>query len=369
MPARRAPRGRGSVFEDKARGRWVAQLKVGGKLLRKYAASEAEAWDLRDNLVSDARLGVSTSTTRLAEYLAEWLETLRLRPSTVTGYRAKVRLYLAPAPLGTVTLSRLAPVHLRRLFKDLEERQLAPATIRQTRAILQSALRQAQEDGLVGRNVAALVKPPALERAAPRALTPDQARTLLESLRGNRLEALYATTVLLGLRQGEVLGLRWQDLDLEGRVLHVEQTLGRQGGAYFTGRPKTESSRRSLPMPEVLVAALSARQVSQKAEFLKSGARPEHDLVFTTKGGNPVNGSWLTHDLYRRLEAAGLPVVRFHDLRHAAASLLLAEGFGPREIMLVLGHSTIALTMDVYAHVPDATITAKMGRLDEWRAR
>lgn len=366
----RSPRGRGSVFEDKARGRWVAQLKVEGELRRRYAASQEEAWALRDQLVADARLGLaSDARTPLAEFLEEWLSTVRLAPSTLLNYRSKVRLYIQDAPIGRVPLVTLSPAHLRKLYVALEKRGLAPATIRQTRAILQSALRQALEDGLVTRNVAALARPPKVSRTERRPLLGDEARRFLESLRGDRLEPAYATALLLGLRQGELLGLRWRDVDLEGRVLHVAQTLHRGDGAYFTGSPKTVSSRRSLPLPEVLVRLLSERRVIQIAELLSSGARPEHDLVFTTPGGNPTNGTWLTHDLQRRLAELGLPKVRFHDLRHSAASLLLAEGFGPRELMSVLGHSTIAMSLDVYAHIPDEAIREKMGRLDDWRAR
>lgn len=389
----RAPRGRGSVFEDKARKRWVAQIKVAGKVTRRYAKSPEEAWELRDELASNVRIGVSTQTTTLDRYLEEWLTGVEVAPSTLLGYRSKVKLYLIPE-LGSVALNRLAPAHIRKLFKALKERDLSPATIRQTRAILQAALRQAIEDGLVSRNVASLVRPPAAQKAETTALTPDQARTFLESLRGERLEALYATAVLLGLRQGELLGLRWQDVNggdaasasaarrpassalderspnpRTGMILHIEETLGRFEGQYIKGKPKTSSSRRTLPVPAVLASLLEAWRTQQKAEFLATGARPEHDLVFTTPGGNPINGSWLTHDLYRRLESAGLPRVRFHDLRHSAASLLLAEGFGPRELMAVLGHSSIAMSMDVYAHIPDETIREKMGRLDDWRAR
>jgi integrase len=366
----RAPRGRGSVFEDKSRGRWVAQIKLEGNLLRRYARTQNEAWELREQLVSDTkRQKPSDQHTLLREYLEQWLATKRAAPSTLRNYRSQLRLYIAPAAIAQVQLSKLAPHHLRVLLAAMEKQGLAASTIRQTKAILQAALRQALEDGLVTRNVAALVQPPPLARSSRRALTPDEARTLLESLRGDRLEAMYATAVMLGLRQGEVLGLRWQDIDLEAHTLNVAQTLQRSEGKYITRPPKTKTSTRALPMPRLLVSALSDWKVSQKAEFLKTGARPDHDLCFTTQGGNPLNGSWVTHDLQRRLKALGLAKFRFHDLRHAAATLLLAEGFGPREIMAVLGHSSIAVTMNVYAGTVDETLRTKMGRLDEWRAR
>jgi integrase len=384
----RAPRGRGSVFEDKSRGRWVAQLKVDGKVTRRYAHTQEDAWVLRDKLVADVRRGLAPdANSTLAEYLEDWLRVTKVRPSTLVGYRSKVHNYIAPPPkpdeprrgIGHVPLSKLTPFHVDGLIAEMEERGLSPATIRQTRAILQAALKRALRYKLVTENVAALVDVPELNRSERTALTPDQARAFLESLRGDRLEALYATAVLLGLRQGELLGLRWQDVELAGAhtgpapqltaILHIEQTLGRFEGQYIKGKPKTAKSRRTLPVPQVLVSLLSDWKISQKAEFLATGARPEHDLVFTTQGGNPINGSWLTHDLYRRLESAGLPRVRFHDLRGSAATLLLAEGFGMREIMTVLGHSTIAMTMDTYAQAVDETIREKMGRLDDWRAR
>jgi integrase len=420
----RAPRGRGSVFEDKGRGRWVAQIKVDGKVTRRYAHTQEDAWVLRDKLVADLRAGLAPdSNSTLAEYLEDWLRVTKVRPSTLTGYRSKVHNYIAPPRnegvikgskgpnkvqdgpnkpqlkgIGHIPLSKLTPFHVDHLIAEMEKHGLSPATIRQTRAILQAALKRALRYKLVTENVAALVDVPELNRAERTALTPDQARAFLESLRGERLEALYATAVLLGLRQGELLGLRWQDVEWSrpglmdsssvspgatrpsprtpdpaeagaSAILHIEQTLGRFEGQYIKGKPKTSNSRRTLPVPAVLAALLSEWRTKQKAEFLKYGARPEHDLVFTTQGGNPINGSWLTHDLYRRLESAGLPRVRFHDLRHSAASLLLAEGFGMREVMLVLGHSTIAQSMDVYAHIPEETIRLKMQRLDDWRAR
>lgn len=182
--------------------------------------------------------------------------------------------------------------------------------------------------------------------------TPTQARTFLDAIRGDRLEALYAVAVALGLRQGEILGLRWADVDLDVGKITVCQALQRVDGRLTFVEPKSRRSRRTIPMPPTVARALRAHRARQLEERLTGGPDwNEHDLVFVSTTGTPLDGRNLTRRFQAVLERAGLPRMRFHDARHTCASLLLAQGVQPRVIMETLGHSQIGLTLNTYAHV------------------
>lgn len=228
----------------------------------------------------------------------------------------------------------------------------SPRSVGIIHATLRSALGDALRLGEVQRNVAALVRPPRNTAKAPRPFTLDEARTFLQAVRGNRLEALYVLAVTTGLRQAELLGLRWTDLDLEGATLTVSHTLQRLEGAYRLVEPKTRRSRRTLALPELATCALRTHRVRQAEEKLAVGKGwNDLDLVFTSLKGRPLNATVLYRDFKRILTGAGLPSVRFHDLRHGCATLLLLQGVHPRLVMEQLGHSAIGVTMDCYSHV------------------
>jgi integrase len=183
-------------------------------------------------------------------------------------------------------------------------------------------------------------------------LTPEQARLFLGSVRGDRLEALYTVGLALGLRQGEILGLRWSDVDLDGGELRVAQALQRVNGRLQFVEPKSITSRRTVRLPNTVIRALRSHRVRQLEERLLAPDRWEKsDLVFTTSFGSPLDGRSVTRRFQAALEKAGLPRLRFHDLRHTAASIMLAQGISPRVVMETLGHSQISLTMNTYSHV------------------
>jgi integrase len=206
----------------------------------------------------------------------------------------------------------------------------------------------------VSRNVARLVTPPRVQRRDVRPLTAAQARLFLSSVENDRLAALYAVSLSLGLRQGEALGLQWQDVDLEGRTLTVRHTLQRYDGEYHLDDPKTDRSRRTISLPPQLVDALRRHRVQQGEERLRVGpiwAGERWGLVFSNELGEPLDGVAVTRAFQRKLADLGLPAQRFHDLRHAAATFLIAQGVPLRVVMEILGHSTIATTADTYGHV------------------
>jgi integrase len=231
-----------------------------------------------------------------------------------------------------------------------------PQTTRNIHAVLRRALTQGLRWGVVSRNVATLVDLPRVDRDEVRGLSPADARTVITAVAGDRIEPLVLLSLSTGLRQGEALGLRWQDVDLEAGTVRVRHSLQRMPGrGVELVEPKTPRSRRTLALPTSTANALREHRKSQLQERLWAGSRwQEADFVFTTSIGTPMIGSDLTRRFQALLRAAGLPPMRFHDLRHGAASLLLAQGVHPRVVMEMLGHSTITLTMNVYSHViPD----------------
>jgi integrase len=186
------------------------------------------------------------------------------------------------------------------------------------------------------------------------------------AVRGQRHEALYRVALTLGLRLGEVLGLRWVDIDLDAGTLRVTQTVQRVGGVLVIGQPKTPRSRRTLPLTAALARSLVAHREQQEADRLRAGASwADGGLVFATRAGAPLEPCNTVRAFKALLARAGLPDIRFHDLRHACASFLVAAGHHPRVVMETLGHSQIAVTMDTYAHVYAGTLRAVADTMEE----
>lgn len=213
-------------------------------------------------------------------------------------------------------------------------------------------MNQATKWGLVPRNVATLVTPPRSVHREIRPLTPEQARDFLDAISGRRLYALITVSIACGLRQGEALGLQWDDVDLNRKALRVRHALQVVDKTRQLVELKTERSRRTLTLPEQVVSVLRAHRTKQKEQRLAAGAQwQESGFVFTTRYGRPRDGAGTTRDFKRLLKSTGLPPFRFHDLRHSCASFLLAQDVAARVVMEILGHSDIRLTLNTYSHV------------------
>jgi integrase len=350
----------GSIFKRKD-GRWVAILNIGyrdGARRRKHFYGNTRR-DVQERLTAALRaqqqgLPVAPERQTLGDFLRHWLDHVvrpNLRPKTHHSYAAEVRLHIGPQ-LGHIQLAKLRPQHIQAFLNEKREAGLSARTVQYHHAILRRALGQAEKWDLVPRNVAALVTPPTIRRREIEPLQPDEALTLLDAVRDDRLEAVYSVALAVGLRQGEILGLRWRDVDLENGKLEIRTSLLWLDGACQLSEPKTDRSRRSIALPEVATMALHGHRARQLEDKLIAGTRwREHDLVFATTLGTPMHPRNLVRHYHRALAKAGLPRKRFHDLRHTCASLLLAQGVQPRVVMEILGHSQIALTMDTYSHV------------------
>ncbi|HZU05719.1 MAG TPA: site-specific integrase [Chloroflexota bacterium] len=290
----------------------------------------------------------------VGQFLARWLEDVarpRVRPKTYHSYAQLVRLHLAPG-LGRIPLAKLSPQDVQAFLNAKRASGLSPRTVQYLHAVLRCALGQAERWGLVPRNVARLVSPPQGSRPEIRPLTVEEARRLLEAVQGDRLEALYAVALAVGLRQGEALGLRWQDVDFARGTLTVRYQLQRVEGRLQLVEPKTARSRRTIALPPPVVEVLRRHRARQLEERLQAGAAwQDSGLVFTSTIGTPLEPRNVVRHFHGLLAKAGLPRRSFHQLRHTAASLLLAQGVDIRVVQQVLGHSQIALTANLYAHV------------------
>lgn len=346
MSTRRG-QGEGTLFQ-RPDGKWMAQLDLGwrdGKRVRRslYGATRREVVEKLKAARKAIEAGLQPTSDRLtvAAYLEDWLDATRstVRPSTWQRYASMVRRQHIPR-IGRIPLTKLIAGDVERMLRDMEP-DLSPRSRHHARAILRTALARAVRHGIIGRNAAALAQPPHVEHREVESWDAPQVRTFLDACRGHRLEALFTVAVVTGLRQGELLGLRWPDVDWSAGTITVRHALQRVDGRLQLVETKTPRSRRTVPLPTI---ALEALRTAQSGPVVGTH-------LFTAPSGGPLYGEAVSRDFLELTAAAGLPRIRFHSLRHTAASLLLAQGTHPRVVMEMLGHSTIALTMNTYSHV------------------
>lgn len=363
--------GEGSIYKRKD-GRWTAAINLGykaGKLKRKvfYGKTRKDVSDTLTAELAKLKRGIPIVTERqtLKQFLDRWLTDsvkMSVKESTYISYEQQVRVHIVPA-LGHHQLTKLGPQHIQRYMNEkltdgrVEKREnqapgLSAKTVRYHRSILSMALSQALKWGLVGRNVADLVDPPRAIKFEIQPIDAKQAQGLLEAIKGDRLEALFVVALSLGLRRGEALGLRWQDIDFDKRTLRVSQSLARLNGRLVLSEPKTKSSSRILDLPQTLLPKLREHRNKQLEEKMSAGPKwTDSGLVFTTSKGTPIDPRKVKRRLDALLKAAGLPHFRVHDLRHFFASLLLAQGVPLKVVSDMLGHTQISITADLYTHV------------------
>lgn len=363
----------GTIYRRKD-GRWTASVSLGdanGNSKRKsyYGRTREEVSKKLNAALNDLQKGIPVITERrtVAQFLDSWLSEVAkpsTRPKTFKTYSYLIRVHIKPA-LGSKVLEKLTPQDVQRFLNNKSDTGLSPKSIRHIHATLRCGLNTALKWGLVQRNVATLVSTPRLQKKELSTFTPEEARLFMESVKGDRLEALFSIALTLGLRQAEVLGLRWQDINFDARTLRVNVTLQRIEKQFRLVEPKTERSRRVLPLTPPILSALRVHRSRQLEEKLLLGPYwHDSDLVFTTRTGTPIEPRNLVRKFHLILKHAGLPRYRFHDMRHACASFLIAQGVPPRTVMDILGHSQISLTMNTYAHVMPAMKEDAIGLMD-----
>jgi integrase len=342
-------------------GRWEARVTVGFGARRSfYGATRQEVVqklrEAQQALESGLPLGDGRQTT--AQFLESWLRAVehRLRGSTWNRYYEYVALHIVPA-LGQVRLTKLSPQHVQQFYAQKLSEGLSSTTVRHIHAVLHRALVHAVKVGLVPRNVTDAVEAPRMRHAQIHPLSATQAHAFLEACRSERLYALFVMALATGMRQGELLALRWQDVDLAHGTLQVRASLRYQVGKGFVfEEPKTKHGRRSIALPPDAVEALQSHLTHQEAERQRLGsAWRDEGLVFASEVGGPIEATNMMRGSFHRVvKRSGVPKIRFHDLRHTAATLLLGARVNPKVVSEMLGHSAISITLDIYAHVlPD----------------
>ncbi|CAN5193034.1 site-specific integrase [soil metagenome] len=352
----------GSIFQRQSDGLWVASITwkdAAGKVHRprRYRKTRVQARDALKELEREVERGVqvASKSPALAAYLEQWL-TASVEPSvrvkTYQGYQSIVAVRIVPH-IGGLKLQQVTPPVIQALYSDLAASGLAPRSVIHTHRCLRRAMQQALKWGMIVRNPCDAVDVPRAPRAEMKVLDRHEVETLLTATRDDRQHALYVVAVTAGLRLGELLGLQWSDIDFDGGRLMVRRALQFQTGkGHVFTEPKTSKSRRTVHLSQRAVTALREHKVRQLEERLMLGSEwkmPE--LVFTNYTGRPIDPGDMSNRLKAALKVAGLPAIRFHDLRHTAATLLFQAGTHPKLVQELLGHSSIALTMDTYSHV------------------
>lgn len=368
MKQRHRSNGEGTIYK-RADGRWGATLSLpGGRRQTVYARSQAAVKERLKELIErrDQGLLVGSRDQKLEEYLLGWLEDVArpaVRQRTYIAYRDNLRRLL---PLiGHHRLSQLSAAHIQHAYGVLLKSTSA-RSVHHSHAVLRAALRQAVRMGLLYRNPIDGVSPPRPPRLEMKTLGHDQVKQLLASAEEDRFLALWTLMVSTGLRIGEAIGLRWQDLDEHNGRLSIQRALQRQeGNGLVFVEPKSRQSRRTIHLSRLAQDALRRHRQMQAAEQLAAGPEwQEHGLIFTTTVGRPLDPNHVYVSFQRALRRAGLPHIRLHDLRHTAATLLLADGVHPKLVQEMLGHSSITLTLDTYSHVTPALHAEVAARMD-----
>jgi integrase len=356
----RRTKGEGSVYMRKD-GRAAASAIYEGKRITKYGKTKTEAKQKLDAYLADLRAGriVIGPKQTVAEYLIHWLEhsrCLKVEPGTLENYRCIIRAHFIPA-FGHVQLSQLTKEHVQALYAEKLRAGYAPSTIKTMHSLLSSALREAVTDGLVARNVCDRVTLPKQKKREPVVLDDEQCRRLLAAARGRRLWFLILVAITTGARVGELCALRWSDIDVKRRRIHIHRSvcvvIGR--GLVEKG-PKTVSGSRQVVLSQVVLEAIPEQQEYIRRLQARAGAAwKDLDLVFPGVRGNYLRDRIILNEFRAVLQEAGLPVkMHFHDLRHSAATLLFAAGVHPKIVSEALGHSSVSITLDLYGGVtPD----------------
>jgi integrase len=399
---RKRANGEGTIYQRKD-GRYEGAAFVPTtagtvKRVRVYGRTREDVRRQLTKLLEQADQGipVAAESWTVAKYLAFWLEHVvrpERKPRTYQGYEGVVRLYLVPE-LGSKRLAKLTaqdvrvfitriraqclcckhgvdaardkPLCCARPSGDCCASRLSVRMVQSIHAVLRNALESAVREEIIPRDVAKLVKVTTPKYAVNRGLSVVQARRVLHAAKGERLYALYVLALCLGLRRGELLGLRWQDADLETGTLEVVQTLQRVGGALRFVRPKTEDSARTIPLPPLCINALREHRRQQFTD--RADAWPdwqENGLIFPTRIGTPMEPDNLRRSWGRIRTAAGMTGTRFHDMRHTCVSLLLHLGVAPDMVREIVGHSDIEVTMTIYAHTSLDEKRKALGKLGD----
>ncbi|HVB62482.1 MAG: tyrosine-type recombinase/integrase [Ktedonobacteraceae bacterium] len=357
----------GSIYQRKSDGLWVGSITLeNGKRKVFYGKKQQEVIEKVKIALYEQQQGVfptASSKQTVAQFLHGWLENTQMqsvRPRTYERYEETVRLHIVPV-LGRIHLQKLTAQQVQALYARKLKEGLSPTTVNTFHNVLHKALETAKKWRLLTENVCDFVDPPRVEQYEVQPLTLEQIRRLLAAARGKPIEPIVTLALATGMRLGELMGLKWQDIDMKEGTLHIQRILsrvptklqhdGRKG--YVEAAPKTKKSRRPLIIASFALKVLEQHRERQQEAKKKADDRwIENDFIFCTSIGTCLNPYYnIRKPLKLLLKEAELPTIRFHDLRHSAATLLLGMGIHPKIVQEILGHSNISITMNIYSHV------------------
>jgi len=358
---------RGSIFKKDER--WAFRVDAGvnpetGKrrqMLRQGFATKRAAEKALAAAQQSVEQGsvVSKSSMKVDAFLDEWLASQQGRLKASTHHSYVITSKRIRSGLGRVQVQSLTPMQIESFYSDLLDHGradgtgLSPKTVRNTHTVLRKALSDAQRLGLVYRNAADAARGPSVERPEFRVWSSDELRQFFATAEANRLGAAFVMLATTGLRRGEVLGVRWRDLDLDARTLSVVQTITNVDGKLVFGKPKTSKSVRQISIDERTAAMMRQHRRAQREDQMAMGPEwgNDGDLAFTDEAGGSIRPEWFSKEFGRVVAASGVPRIRLHDVRHTYATIALKTGIPAKVVSEHLGHSTIAITLDLYSHV------------------
>ena len=343
--------GEGSISK-RANGSWLGQVTIDGKRVSKTFRIRKDAQDWINSTTRQVKQGLTYESTRTTvdELLTEWLKmkTSNSRPSTGEQYRRMARLYISPV-LGGVKLQELSPVKIQALYRDLEASGTGKRTVELVHTVIHGFLAHALKMGYVAQNWAVMVEVPRPEKSEMAVWDESQVSRFLTMFRD---DPFYRLVFATGMRRGELIGLQWKDVDWKTGMIHVRrQVYHPEGGGFIFQPPKTERGKRAIRLGTGLLEALR-KHYQETVPLMKAIAGndwQEYDLVFPSSKGTPRNGYNVSKAFHDAAELAGLPVIRFHDIRHTAASIMLLHGEPPVRVAAILGQS-VAILLSTYAH-------------------
>jgi integrase len=340
----------GTVYKRQD-GRWCAQVSLSGKRITKYAKTQRECHDWVREITNKIEHGMSFDATQLTleRFMQSWLDgkDLSIRQNTARNYRRYAEQDILPV-IGKMRLQNILPAHVRQLYLRMQAEGKGSRTIQLVHATLHCALKQAVRERLIGYNPMDAVERPKVETKEFHIFTESQARTFLESASGHPYEALFYLALTTGLRKGELLGLMWDDVDWEKGTLRVERQLQQAYSSSAVLIPtKTKADRRHIKVGKVGIALLKEhREMQELQKALAGDSWKEHGMIFTTSIGTYIDQTKVSRAFKQILQQAGLPDIRFHDLRHTSISTLLENGTPVNTVQSRAGHSKASVTTE-----------------------
>ena len=345
---KRRPKGEGSIFFSEKEKCWIAQVTLpDGSRKRKRSKRQQVVKDWLLDVRKSIQTGVFVKADQVTvtQYLERYYSDVMLhtlRPKTLAAYEFLIRVHIKPA-IGSVKLSQLRPDQIQSLYSLKLNSGLSNRTVQFIHSILHKTLKQAVKWGLIVRNPADLVEPPSVKRKPPITWTVEQAREFLNLVKAHRFYPIYVLAMATGMREGELLGLFFEDVNFETGTIHVQRAIQNISGmGTFLSEPKTEKSKRAIPLPEYALQVLKEHCDRQNRN---------QGFIFSTRNGTPIAPRNLVRHFKDVVRKSNLTEIRFHDLRHYHATYLLSQNIHPSIVQQRLGHSSVLLTLDTYSHV------------------